>query len=557
MAAQPHIPAWKKLGLKLKYAKDIPIETRGGAHSISNEKKRKRSTEKDGTAPPAPHSSKKTKKSPVRLEASSTTHRDGQPVSSTITPSPSPTKRKSVSFTPETKTQDGDSIKQLYNAWLAEQKHEDPSFRPEAAGEALISITPKSTSDASTFTQVKESKKSTKSKSTTLQASTPASRDKTKSAQPAIHSVSTSYSSPTLTYLSTYHTSPSAWKFNKSKQTHLLKTLFDTSTIPHSYDDALKAYLTGLQGSAARSRLRDTALAIRKEDEDSNPDNNVDNNNPTKSKSKPINQEEETYSQSPPPNNPMENPARRKENYQHALQRFKSQLKGLEIEREDRERELDPAWQRKLLKRKRAELVLWAIGEEPEAAAEAEAEAESARVPKGSAKVRYINGAVAAKGGVVDGGDDEEGAEINGEAGGEGRGNNSSNNNNNNKRMKFNTSAVAEGSKKRKRKRKNRTGVPDDDSSSSSESSSSSSSSSGSGNGSGSGEDGEDDGDESSSSSNSSPSSSSSSASASSSSSEEGDSEGSQGSGSEAESGDGSDSSCASASESEGGSEEE
>ena len=38
-------------------------------------------------------------------------------------------RRKSVTFTPETKTEDGDSTKQLYNGWIAKHPTQGPNFR--------------------------------------------------------------------------------------------------------------------------------------------------------------------------------------------------------------------------------------------------------------------------------------------------------------------------------------------------------------------------------------------------------------------------------------------
>jgi hypothetical protein len=80
-----------------------------------------------------------------------------------------------------------------------------------------------------------------------------------------------------LEYLSQFHTDRANWKFNKAQQISLLKNIFDVSHIPKDYNEALKAYITGLQGDGARNRLReaasDTLKSIR---EDKNDGDNAD-----------------------------------------------------------------------------------------------------------------------------------------------------------------------------------------------------------------------------------------------------------------------------------------
>jgi len=62
-----------------------------------------------------------------------------------------------------------------------------------------------------------------------------------------------------LEYLSQFHTDRASWKFNKAQQISLLKNTFDVSRIPKDYNEALKAYIAGLQGDGARNRLREAA----------------------------------------------------------------------------------------------------------------------------------------------------------------------------------------------------------------------------------------------------------------------------------------------------------
>lgn len=60
-------------------------------------------------------------------------------------------------------------------------------------------------------------------------------------------------------YLEQYHNDRPSWKFNKSKQNDLLKNIWNTYRVPPSCNEALVEYLDGLQGAAARQRLRQAA----------------------------------------------------------------------------------------------------------------------------------------------------------------------------------------------------------------------------------------------------------------------------------------------------------
>ena len=108
-SAPMRIPAWKRLGLKLKSAQEAPAESaQQDAHDTP---KRKRLDEAEDTLYPK---KQKSHKSPQHL-----------PVADQVTPNL--VRKKSVTFTPETKVEDGDTIKQLYNAWAAEQNIQDLS----------------------------------------------------------------------------------------------------------------------------------------------------------------------------------------------------------------------------------------------------------------------------------------------------------------------------------------------------------------------------------------------------------------------------------------------
>ena len=244
----PRIPAWKKLGLKLKNAGD---ERRGRLSHVEPE--------------PAPVKSKKRKRlgkdghhevlvvHPAPAESIAEAHH--------TSPSPSPTctavsqpqihtasrKRKSVTFTPETKTKDGDSIKQLFQSWVNEYKgSEDPSFRPESAGNVFRVKGSAADGQSRSHKTARRQHRPKQSPTTTTTTTTTNKHDTPTDLHPA------------LVYLGTYFHSPQRWKFNKVRQTYLLKHLLDFQRIPSEYDEALCSYIAGLRGEAVRARVTAT-----------------------------------------------------------------------------------------------------------------------------------------------------------------------------------------------------------------------------------------------------------------------------------------------------------
>ncbi|KAI1428600.1 hypothetical protein F5Y12DRAFT_782498 [Xylaria sp. FL1777] len=73
---------------------------------------------------------------------------------------------------------------------------------------------------------------------------------------------------PALAYLRTWHTARESWKFNKNHQTKLLEQVFagaDETTIPAADINVFYEYIRGLQGGV-RTRLRELASGIRTQD---------------------------------------------------------------------------------------------------------------------------------------------------------------------------------------------------------------------------------------------------------------------------------------------------
>lgn len=355
-ATEKHVPAWKKLGLKLKYAKDEPeAENNGSQPTFQNEKKRKHVF--DETIPSTKPYPKKLKANSLSsftsIESTAITTTPPRDFSNLKKPSLSPPtsnapttptgpglKRKSVTFTPETKIEDGDSIKQLYNTWLASHRAVDPAFDPSDTTNSPAlkiahppSITFRSSPSHPVLSEQKpkaKKKKKSKSKSTLLNRKSGSQPSQTKKqASPT----STAKDDQIRTYVTTHHLSPSAWKFSKSRQNALLRSVFSLSTLPLSYDLALLSYLRGLQGAAAKSRVRKMALQTRAEDEEW-----LEGLEPSE-----------------------KDKARRRAEYNGAVERVREMLKRKEELRE--EQLADEEWATKFRKRRRAEVVLWGVGE--------------------------------------------------------------------------------------------------------------------------------------------------------------------------------------------------
>ncbi|KAK6599632.1 proteasome subunit alpha type 6 [Botrytis cinerea] len=246
----PRVPSWKRLGLKLKSAPDSSDSNSQASIAepqreieIANRKRPRDDTESEHET-----SAKKPKNLNSHPPASEP-QRSIAPDSIFTTPRKSALK-KSVTFTPETKSQDGDSIKQLYLGWVADQKAQDdffygPSTRTE--GERVK----KAKSEA-------KQENGTSEKDSTPQKSVKKSKVSKPIAAPR----------PFLAYLKQYHESKETWKFNKNHQNHLLKHAFNIEVVPSDHVHLLYEYVRGLQGGV-RKRLRDEALAIKVKDRES------------------------------------------------------------------------------------------------------------------------------------------------------------------------------------------------------------------------------------------------------------------------------------------------
>ncbi|KAF4535528.1 putative proteasome subunit alpha type 6 protein [Lasiodiplodia theobromae] len=264
MVATPdssRVPAWKKLGLKLKHANDESP----AAHSPSSSKKRVRDEEGAGKSELNDQStgapSKKSKKrktapaeeptspsdEPSKKEKKEKKKKSKETV--LATPVKSLQRKKSVSFTPDTKKSDGDSGQQLFRAWV---KSQDGSSTEDGIVPSTESAVEDSPADES---KPEPSKKDLKK----------AKKDQRNAARAAEAAQQEKQALPYVSYLQQYHSDRSNWKFNKKHQVDLLKNLFNLFRVPASYDPAVEAYIAGLKGAGARYRLKEQAEGILKE----------------------------------------------------------------------------------------------------------------------------------------------------------------------------------------------------------------------------------------------------------------------------------------------------
>ena len=304
---------------------------------------------------------------------------DPAPRSST---SPSLQRKKSVTFSPETKAEDGESVKQYYKKWVSSQQSSDPGFDANTLNPALKSIEPAAAkvTSPSNLPQPSEILHRQQAESQPPQRKRRRSSSSSKrrpalgliphyslqSPSSSTNGTGSTYVHPALAYLTAHHTSRGTWKFNKADQNYLLKHIFHHTHVPSQYDPALASYLKGLASENTKARIRREALEIRAEDEkwlatpdtvEQSNDGKEQGSNSNSNSNKEMGVERETLEQSL---------ARRLQDYNAAVDRMRSILEAKEDAREAAEWDLGPAhkeWEARLERRRRAEVVLWGVGE--------------------------------------------------------------------------------------------------------------------------------------------------------------------------------------------------
>jgi len=311
------IPAWKRLGLKLKNAK----ETQGGTIAPTNgasPQELKRSL--SGThlvLDPEPRESwvePVTKRRRLGSDTTESARSNGSlnRTSNIFSTAQSAKLRKKVSFTAETKLEDGG--KELITDW----EHDDYAYYEQKAADNDAKEALRVASDA----QNKPHKPST---------------------HPQKPSDTPRKSKDALEYLDSYCRSRRSWKFNKNREVWILRHILSSDDIPTSFNIALASYVHGLGSKQARLRLLNQCQEALDKEVPEEPSRN------------------ETGSDS----GHMEDPNRRKAYHDDAVKRFKRSLEN-HLDHEQRKAdEDDPDYQRWLSRRRRAELLLWAVTPSP------------------------------------------------------------------------------------------------------------------------------------------------------------------------------------------------
>jgi hypothetical protein len=196
---------------------------------------------------------------------------------------PASDRRKSVAFTSDTKTTDGNTGQDLFKKWVAEQKGTgDVSAPPEVSNFALHSLIAEEEKVARKNGQL-ENKPSTEdttnSKSTeaetepapnsTIGKQTPTVKPQEKKSAPTTSAPPAKGKkkdpSVYIAYLEQYHTDHDHWKFNKAKQNDVVDNALNIFRIPNEHSEALIEYVAGLKGAGVIDRLRERCNATLKD----------------------------------------------------------------------------------------------------------------------------------------------------------------------------------------------------------------------------------------------------------------------------------------------------
>ena len=243
-----HVPAWKRLGLKLKNSQ--AVDPTAGPLAVD-------------TAT-AVEKSKKRKAKDISGDAK-VSHDEPKAAASQLSKKkkddPSLKRTKSVAFADGTKVEDGDSNEKLLEDFVAEQNGGDGQFTKSEVAQFTAPSKVHPANEPATKVNGTDETKSKDDKRAKKEKKKERKHQDNASAEPLQDQ---SY----VTYLKEYHTSRATWKFNKVQQTKLIANLYNTYRIPFEVDAALSSYLSGLHGEGPRKRLADEAQKLVDETQD-------------------------------------------------------------------------------------------------------------------------------------------------------------------------------------------------------------------------------------------------------------------------------------------------
>ncbi|KAI4766021.1 hypothetical protein E4T52_00333 [Aureobasidium sp. EXF-3400] len=297
---EQHVPAWKRLGLSLTNAKDTAPpaspatstkRSRDDADTPKGSKKQRLDHVQNGANLSSPAPKQLQPSSVASISSPMPSKLRASPEKSILaTPNSKQGRRKSVVFSNDTKKQDGDSAQTYFQAWANDELdfYAQKAAAHDAAEAAkaaennntplkdTVSIEPEVTQEPDQTPQKANGEEKKATKGEKKKAKKEKKADETQhntmqtTSEPAISAVKKikvrtpkdNANKPVpeyVRYLEQYHADRSSWKFNKSKQNDVLKNIWNIYRIPPSCNDALVEYLDGLQGGAARQRLRQAA----------------------------------------------------------------------------------------------------------------------------------------------------------------------------------------------------------------------------------------------------------------------------------------------------------
>lgn len=248
-----HVPAWKRLGLKLKYAKDIPLKTEEAVPSTNH----------------ADHNVKNAAERPTkrqRLTKDNTTTENGLVEHDRLSPNVPSTvsavtksdhggsrRKKSVAFTNDTKVEDGDTRTTIDfpNGSLGNTSILKNGSIHDTKLNSSSSESQDQTPSVNGRTKPKQKKSS--GKKGTSKSSQKDSGDKKTLA---------------LDYLNQHRNNRADWKFNKNRDVWIMSHALKKDSVPDSHVYALAGYVQGLpSASGARARLIEQCQAEQAKDD--------------------------------------------------------------------------------------------------------------------------------------------------------------------------------------------------------------------------------------------------------------------------------------------------
>jgi hypothetical protein len=241
---------------------------------------------------------------PIARAATPQRHRGASKDSNTSSASPRFDRRKSVTFTPDTKRVDGSSAQDLFKKWVADQKGDAafaaaigdfvPENLPTEAWNALMGIeqpqeeekevqaskleSSKPTNAVTATEQKKKPSSATNTATTTQQKEKPSLAANTATTTPHKEKPSSVTATPStahkgkkkdpsiyISYLTQYHLDRDHWKFNKAKQNDVIDNALNVFRIPEEHSEALLEYVQGLKGAGVIDRLSEKCEASLKD----------------------------------------------------------------------------------------------------------------------------------------------------------------------------------------------------------------------------------------------------------------------------------------------------